>query len=579
MSKGFWGVDFGTTTTYLSSSARFADKLIHIGRVGEPFIPSVAGFDFDKLLFCEDTARLDESYKIRSIKYLITRGFGKSPSAGISEATDLIANRYKLVDSPVGKPGQWLEVQSTAGPQTIEVGDVIRGIFRTMIGRAEIEGESKSVARMGCPAMWDGDQRRRLMDYAQDAGLAISDGTLIDEPIAACINWIEQNRHRKIEGNVLIFDMGGGTLDVSLIHVKAHLGEEPSVYVLSSFGKSEAGNQFDWHISNAIIQKLSSKNHELQGVLTDNLGWVDLVARQMKENLLGHESAVGTLNIPGIEPIPVTLSRAEIAESISGQMKDAMSLVHETIRAGLVTGLDTASLAEEEISSRTKEYRRLPSSETLGYVDYFVLAGGMVQMPLLREILIESGVDPHKLENADRNNPGEAIARGLGSESMYQRMNLHLPSFSFRIRWIDPETDQSHDYELYKAHTRLAPLGAGFLGSPDFTNTFSELKHRMPRKGFGEIYALSLDGLRVKFELDGEVLDGLEFEFGPRTEPILRISQSGAFFIRDTSENIGQEYKISGWPIVRSEENSTMKIKKYQRRDSRTGTADDESQD
>jgi hypothetical protein len=288
---------------------------------------------------------------------------------------------------------------------------------------------------------------------------------------------------------------------------------------------------------------------------------------------------LGTLTIPGHDPVTVRLSREEIAQSIRGQIDDAMTLVNESIRAGLVTGIDTGSLSAEEISLRRKQFSRLPSSETLAHVDFFVLAGGMVQMPLLQQMLVQSGVDPDKMKMADRTNPGEAIARGLGSESLYQRMNLHLPSFSFHLRWVDPETDQARDFELYKAHTRLASAHAAFLGSPNFRNDFADVRHLFPKHGFGEIYALSLDGLRVKFELDGEILDGLEFAFGHRKEPVLTISQSGEFFIRDTSESLGQGYKISGWPIVRNEENSTLKLKRRQRRDSRLGTADDESQD
>lgn len=579
MNQSFWGVDFGTTTTYLSTSERVGDNLIHIGRVGDAFIPSVAGFDDEKLLFCEDTARLDETYKIRSIKYLITRGLGSTPANGVSEATDLVANRYKLTKSPTGEDGQWLEAASSSGPKTVEVGEIIQGIFRTMIGRAELEGETLSTARMGCPAMWDGDQRRRLMDYAKKAGLTVEDGTLIDEPIAACINWIEQNRDKDINGNALIFDMGGGTLDVSMIHVKTPKGEEPIIYVLSSMGRSEAGNQFDWHISKKIIEKVAGQDVALRSKLFGSIGWVDLVARQLKENLLDYTSAAGTLNIPGLDPIPVKLGRDEIRSAIQNQMDDAMTLVHDTIRAGMVTGIDTSKLTNEEVRRRAQEFSNLPKAETLPNVDYFVLAGGMVRMPLVKEILISHGVPASKIVFADRQNPGEAIARGLGSGSIYQKMNLHIPSFSFFLHWVDTETDQAHNIPLYKAHTRLAPINSGHLDSTDYIFRFTDYLHKFPKRGYGSIYALSIDDKRLEFELDGEITDGLEFEFGYRKEPVFKISATGEIFIRDTSENLGQPYKVSGWPIVRNENSSTIKLKRVQRTDSRTGKAEDESLD
>ncbi len=138
-------------------------------------------------------------------------------------------------------------VLGDGSPLTADEG--IRGILAAIAREARAGGLelSPETTRLGCPAMWDGQQRQRLLDLAEHAGLPVGDHTLIDEPVAAGVAWVQQQRSRgrEVEGKLLVVDMGGGTLDVALLDVVAEVGHDPEISVLSSWGLDEAGDSLD----------------------------------------------------------------------------------------------------------------------------------------------------------------------------------------------------------------------------------------------------------------------------------------------------------------------------------------------
>jgi hypothetical protein len=336
--------------------------------------------------------------------------------------------------------------------------------------------------------------------------------------------------------------------------------------------KSEAGNQFDFHISTKIIDKVAGDDEALRLQLEASIGRVFDVARQIKEDLLDNESVTRTINIPGLEPISVTLTVNEIADAIRGQVKDSLQLAHLAIRAGLITGMDRDRMSGELQAQRKDEFIHLSLTESLSNVNHFVMAGGMVQMPLLQKLLVEGGVDDSVISMADNLDPGLAIAKGLGTDSLYKQMNLHVPSFSFIITWLDEDTGTQKSHELYKAHTRLAEVSAGFLGSSDFTNNFHFIKSALPRHGVGEICAMSLNGQLISFDLDGEKLSGIKFRFGFQNEPVLKLTSSGTLYVKDMSEYAGKTYRLDGWPVVRGE-NGSITLRNQPRQDHREAQA------
>ena len=117
------------------------------------------------------------------------------------------------------------------------------------------------VGRLGCPAMWDGAQRRRLIENALRAGIAVGDNTLIDEPIAAGVAWIVHRTERmnqSVQGKLLVFDMGGGTLDLAVLDVNASSGDVPEIHVQAATGMGRAGDALDRAIVSDLRQQLET---------------------------------------------------------------------------------------------------------------------------------------------------------------------------------------------------------------------------------------------------------------------------------------------------------------------------------
>jgi molecular chaperone DnaK (HSP70) len=153
-------LDFGTSTTVLAT----VDGVVELGRGGEATLPSLIGYDDDgALVIGEEAAQLSPTQVIRSIKRSIT------------ERRDFV---------PVDLP---------AGVRDVRVDDLIGHMLHEVVRRAAglgVDLTRPSNLRLGCPAMWDGGQRRRLLDAANRAGLSVSMESLVDEPVAAGIAWL-----------------------------------------------------------------------------------------------------------------------------------------------------------------------------------------------------------------------------------------------------------------------------------------------------------------------------------------------------------------------------------------------------
>ena len=111
------------------------------------------------------------------------------------------------------------------GPREVKADTVIAEILRELVRRARGAGvalDGGREVRLGCPAMWDGAQRRRMVAIAEAAGLSMGRSALVDEPVAAGLAWLSYRylaHGERPNGTLLVFDMGGGTLDVAVLAV------------------------------------------------------------------------------------------------------------------------------------------------------------------------------------------------------------------------------------------------------------------------------------------------------------------------------------------------------------------------
>src|SRR5690606_22717794 len=185
------GVDFGTTTTLAARPVGPSSRTIPLGEPPHRWMPTLAAVDRDlSLVVGERATAWPERSVIRSVKSRLLEG------------------------------GSSLEVRAPNGVvHKVDVDDVVCAVLSEAAARIErsmgvpVDGDVR--ARLGCPAVWTAEPRRRLAALAGKAGFDLGVADILDEPIAAGVSWVMGRFARGEpvpEGRVVVFDCGGGTL-------------------------------------------------------------------------------------------------------------------------------------------------------------------------------------------------------------------------------------------------------------------------------------------------------------------------------------------------------------------------------
>lgn len=416
-----WGIDFGTSTSLLSYTSRNAVRTLKLGSV-DNWIPSVIAKRDGNWLVGEEAIDLAGQNLIRGIKRRITEG------------------NHETVTYFDGQ-----------NQRTESVDDAILAILKKLrrLGHTALGGESNE-ARFGCPADWNGEQRSRLIAVAELAGFEVVNEQLIDEPIAACISWIQDQltEGNVIEGQVLVFDMGGGTLDVAVVEVKAEPGIKPSFFVKSTAGKSIAGEKIDERIAAHLLGDSRFRPLDTGSERID--AWLLATARELKEALSSRTEHVTALKHPKHGQIDLKLNRVELEEVVLPLLEETWGTVEKTLFLAEFTNSKKGAVSK---------YAAIQGflDSALSKVDYVVLAGGMARMPLVTEMFINRGVPSNKIHiaGASVGNPNEAISLGLAEELEPDKLNLARPSFDLVLKWHDEYRDESGETKIYSAYDPL----------------------------------------------------------------------------------------------------------------------------
>ena len=269
------GIDLGTTNS-LVATVRNGIPVVLPDEDGHPLLPSIvrygeAGVDVGRRAQAQQAA--DPQNTIVSVKRLMGRG--------LSDLTDARRFPYRFVDDP-----GMVRLATRAGVKTPV--EVSAEILRALRERAEASlGGTLVGAVVTVPAYFDDAQRQATKDAATLAGLPVL--RLLNEPTAAAIAYGLDNGS---EGTYAIYDLGGGTFDISILRLSKGVFE-----VLATNGDSAlGGDDFDhrvycWAIEDAGLPPLSPEDTRL----------LMLKAREAKENLTLHGSA----------PIVATLSTGQ----------------------------------------------------------------------------------------------------------------------------------------------------------------------------------------------------------------------------------------------------------------------------
>lgn len=325
------GIDLGTTNS-LAATVKSGEPVVLADEVGRQLLPSVVRYlkdgsvetGWDALAHAES----DPRNTVYSAKRLLARGR--------SELKTLPVLPYEIVDAPGG-----VAIRTVQGDKSPV--EVSAEILKTLAKRAETQlGGELTGAVITVPAYFDDAQRQATKDAARLANLSVL--RLLNEPTAAALAYGLDNG---AEGVYLVYDLGGGTFDVSLLKLSRGVFE-----VLGTGGNAAlGGDDFD---------------HAVVDWAVSQLGSVELTAEDRRQLLDRAKAAKEALTDAPETVLKLELSSGTHAFTLTRVIFDQLtkSLVDETLEA-VANVLRDAKLEKDQIKG-------------------VVLVGGSTRMPCVR---------------------------------------------------------------------------------------------------------------------------------------------------------------------------------------------------
>ena len=370
------GIDLGTTNSCVAVMEGNTTKVIENSE-GARTTPSIIAYQEDGEVLVGASAKRQAVTNPRNTIYAAKRLIGrKFTEKEVQKDIDLMP--YKIAAADNGDA--WIEVRGKKlAPPQISA-EVLRKMKKTA---EDYLGEEVTEAVITVPAYFNDSQRQATKDAGRIAGLDVK--RIINEPTAAALAF-GLDKHGKGDRKIAVYDLGGGTFDISIIEI-ADVDGEKQFEVLSTNGDTFLGGEdFDQRIIDYIVTEFRKD----QGVdLTkDVLALQRLKEAAEKAKIELSNSTQTDINLPYITA-------------------DASGPRHLNIK---LTRAKLESLVDELIA-RTIEPCRIAVKDAgvkLTEIDDIILVGGMTRMPKVQEKVKEFfGREPRKDVN-----PDEAVAVG-----------------------------------------------------------------------------------------------------------------------------------------------------------------------
>ena len=355
------GIDLGTTNSLVATVRSGLSNVLN-DEHGHALLPSVVHYAADGSIEVGfeglKQQNLDPHNTIVSVKRFMGRGL---------KDIDVSQLPYRFTESSNKEPGSaessgMLQIETRAGIKSpVEVSAEILKVLKTRAEQAL--GGDLVGAVITVPAYFDDAQRQATKDAARLAGLNVL--RLLNEPTAAAVAYGLDNAS---EGVYVIYDLGGGTFDVSILKLSKGVFE-----VLATNGDSAlGGDDFDQRIFCWILEtaKLTPRNaHDTRLLLSK--------AREAKEWLTEHAEAQISCLLSDGEFVNLTLSTDEF---------NAL----------------TANLVQKTLSPTRKAMR--DAGLNIDDVDGVVMVGGATRMPQIQKVVADyfkqtplTNLDPDKV--------------------------------------------------------------------------------------------------------------------------------------------------------------------------------------
>ena len=369
------GIDLGTTNSCVS--VLDGDKVrVLENSEGRRTTPSIVAYADDGEILVGDAAKRQAVTNPEKTLFAIKRLIGRRYD-DVEVQRDISIMPFKIVKADNGDA--WVDVngQKLAPPQISA--EVLKKMKKTA---EDILGEEVTEAVITCPAYFNDSQRQATKDAGRIAGLEVK--RIINEPTAAAIAYGEDKA--KGEQKIAVYDLGGGTFDISIIDIDEIDGEK-TFEVLATNGDTHLGGEdFDNRIINYLVEEF--KNQQNIDLRKDQLALQRLKEAAEKAKIELSSSSQTDVNLPyitadatGPKHMNLKITRAKLEALVE-------DLVQKTLEP-VKTALNDANLSVSEIND-------------------VILVGGQTRMPMVQKLVADFfGKEPRKDVN-----PDEAVAMG-----------------------------------------------------------------------------------------------------------------------------------------------------------------------
>jgi len=369
------GIDLGTTNSCVSVIENNIPKVIENSE-GARTTPSIVAYTKDEILVGATAKRqsvTNPTNTIYAAKRLIGRKFEEQ---AVQKDIDLMP--YKIV--PADNGDAWIEANGEKlAPQQVSA-EVLCKMKKTA---EDYLGETVTQAVITVPAYFNDSQRQATKDAGRIAGLEVL--RIINEPTAAALAYGVDKVSTK-DRKVAVYDLGGGTFDVSIIEI-ADVDGDKQIEVLSTNGDTFLGGEdFDQRIMDHLCDEF--KKDSGIDLKKDMLALQRLKDAAEKAKIELSSSQSTTVNLPyvtadasGPKHLNVTITRSKLE-----------SLVEDLIQRSIEPC--KVAMADAKVSATD--------------IDEVILVGGQTRMPKVQEAVEKLfGKSPRRDVN-----PDEAVAAG-----------------------------------------------------------------------------------------------------------------------------------------------------------------------
>jgi molecular chaperone DnaK len=369
------GIDLGTTNSCVAIMEGGKPRVIENSE-GDRTTPSIVAFTKDNEVLVGQPAKRQAVTNPHNTLFAIKRLIGRKFEDEVVQR-DIKMVPYKIAKADNGDA--WVEVQGKKmAPQEISA----RVLMKMKKTAEDYLGEAVTEAVITVPAYFNDSQRQATKDAGRIAGLEVK--RIINEPTAAALAYGEdkQGGDRKIA----VYDLGGGTFDVSIIEI-AEVDGERQFEVLSTNGDTFLGGEdFDLRIINFLGDEFLKESGV--DVRKDPLAMQRLKEAAEKAKIELSSTQQTDINLPyitadasGPKHLNIKLTRAKLESLVDDLVQKTVTPCRVAMKDAGVSASDIAEV---------------------------ILVGGQTRMPLVQKVVKDFfGKDPRKDVN-----PDEAVAVG-----------------------------------------------------------------------------------------------------------------------------------------------------------------------